>query len=90
MYLDVSGDQVHWVTLNIGDSRVYLSRDGVIAQITTDHSVVQELVDAGTLTRDEAEHHPDSNIITRAVGFNARPIADFWMLPVHTPPWSRF
>mgnify|MGYP002652395700 CR=1 FL=1 len=35
-------------------------------------------------TRAEAEHHPDSNIITRAVGFNAKPYADFWMLPART------
>lgn len=68
VFLDVSGAEPHWVTLNIGDSRVYLLRDGVIAQITTDHSVVQELVAAGRLSPEEAESHPYGNVITRAVG----------------------
>jgi protein phosphatase len=58
----------HWVTLNIGDSRVYLLRDGQIVQITTDHSVVQELIAAGRLSPEEAENHPYGNVITRAVG----------------------
>ena len=68
VYLDVSGDEPHWVTLNIGDSRVYLLRDGALAQITTDHSVVQELISSGRLSPEEAENHPYGNVITRAVG----------------------
>ena len=48
VYLDTSGDAPHWVTLNIGDSRVYLVRDGAIVQVTTDHSVVQELIAVGS------------------------------------------
>jgi len=68
VYLDTSGDAAHWVTLNIGDSRVYLVRDETIVQITTDHSVVQELVAAGRLSPEEAENHPYGNVITRAVG----------------------
>ncbi len=68
VYLDVTGPVPHWVTLNIGDSRVYLSRDGSIVQITTDHSVVQELISAGRLSPEEAENHPYGNVITRAVG----------------------
>jgi protein phosphatase len=68
VFLDQSGHEPHWVTLNIGDSRVYLARDGAIAQITTDHSVVQELVAAGRLSPEEAESHPYGNVITRAVG----------------------
>jgi protein phosphatase len=68
VFLDTSEDPPHWVTLNIGDSRVYLLRDGAIAQITTDHSVVQELVAAGRLSPEEAENHPYGNVITRAVG----------------------
>ena len=82
VYLDVSGDQVHWVTLNIGDSRVYLSRDGVIAQITTDHSVVQELVAAGRLSPEEAENHPYGNVITRAVGPSDSVTPDYVRLDV--------
>ncbi len=51
-----------------GDSRAYRLRDDQIVQLTRDHSVVQDLVDAGILRPDEAEGHPNSNIITRAVG----------------------
>ncbi len=71
-----------FAVFNIGDSRVYSLEHNELTQITVDHSVVQELVDAGTLTRDEADHHPDSNIITRAVGFNSVPAPDYWMIPV--------
>ena len=48
-----------------GDSRAYLVRDGRLTQLTHDHSYVQELVDCGTITAKEAEHHPQKNIITR-------------------------
>ena len=51
-----------------GDSRVYRIRDGEAQLLTKDHSFVQDLVDAGDLTEDEAEGHPMSNVITRAVG----------------------
>lgn len=68
VYLDTSTPEPTWVTLNIGDSRVYLFRDGGLAQVTTDHSVVQELISAGRLSPEEAENHPYGNVITRAVG----------------------
>ena len=68
VFLDVSGEEPTWVTFNIGDSRVYLFRDGGLAQVTTDHSVVQELISAGRLSPEEAESHPYGNVITRAVG----------------------
>ena len=55
-----------------GDSRAYLYRDGKLAQLTHDHSYVQELVDCGTITPEEAEHHPQKNIITRALGVDYR------------------
>lgn len=51
-----------------GDSRAYRIRDDQIVQLTRDHSMVQDLVDAGMLRPDEAVDHPNSNIITRAVG----------------------
>ena len=52
----------------IGDSRVYLLRDGTLRQLTKDHSYVQEQVDAGFLTPEQAKYHPYSNVITRCVG----------------------
>ena len=67
---------------NIGDSRVYSYLDGVLEQLTIDHSIVQELLDAGAITAAEAEVHPHSNVITRAVGFNEDPVPDYWFIPI--------
>ncbi len=58
----------HFACLWAGDARVYLLRDGLITQVTRDHSLVQELVDAGAITAEEAEGHPRANVITRAIG----------------------
>jgi PPM family protein phosphatase len=52
----------------VGDSRVYLLRNGQLHQLTKDHSYVQEQVDAGFLTPEQARYHPYSNVITRCVG----------------------
>lgn len=52
----------------VGDSRVYMLRDGALQQLTKDHSYVQEQVDAGFLTPEQARYHPYSNVITRCVG----------------------
>ena len=60
-----------------GDSRAYLYRDGALTQLTHDHSYVQELVDCGTITVEEAEHHPQKNIITRALGVDYRLDSEF-------------
>lgn len=58
----------HFVGLWAGDSRIYRLRDHHIEMLTTDHSAVAELVLSGQMTWDEAEQHPQSNAITRAVG----------------------
>lgn len=56
------------VIAHAGDSRAYLLRDGTLTQLTKDHSMVRYLVDIGQISEDEAQKHPDKNIITRAVG----------------------
>lgn len=62
---------------NVGDSRLYLIRDD-IKQITKDHSLVEEMVRAGEIKRDDARFHPDKNIITRAVGAEPNVLVDFF------------
>ena len=64
----LSGDR--YLIGQVGDSRVYLLRDGTLRQLTKDHSYVQEQVDAGYLTPEQARYHPYSNVITRCVGAN--------------------
>lgn len=58
----------HFVAFWAGDSRLYRFRDGEVEMLTSDHSAVAELVEAGEMTWDEAELHPLSNMVTRAVG----------------------
>ncbi len=63
---------------NIGDSRAYIVTSDDIRRITVDHSVVEELVQRGTISREEARNHPDKNIITRALGTEEFVDADFY------------
>ncbi len=64
--------------VNVGDSRAYLISPDEITQLTKDHSLVQMLVDQGMLTKEEAAHHPDKNLITRAVGADETVEADYF------------
>jgi len=54
--------------VHLGDSRGYLMRDGVLTQVTTDHTFVQHLVDIGRITPQEAEHHPQRSVVMRVLG----------------------
>lgn len=63
----------------VGDSRAYMLRDGKLSQLTKDHSYVQEQVDAGYLTPEQARTHPYSNVITRCVGANADVMPDIYV-----------
>lgn len=72
---------------NVGDSRAYLMSKGSMCQVTQDHSLVEELVRKGRLTREEAKEHPKKNIITRAIGVEASVKCDIF--EVKAPPGSR-
>jgi len=63
---------------NVGDSRAYACRNRELLQITRDHSVVEELVANGTITKEEARNHPQRNIITRAIGADGLTEADIF------------
>lgn len=82
VFLDLDGEEPTWVSLNIGDSRVYLLREDRLIQVTTDHSVVQELITAGKISPEEAEGHPYSNVITRAVGASELTAPDYIAIDV--------
>jgi PPM family protein phosphatase len=73
----LAGDR-HLQLAHVGDSRAYLLRDGSLEQLTTDHTVVGELVRRGRLTPEQAAIHPERSILTRAVGLDPR-------VPVDTP-----
>lgn len=73
--------------VNVGDSRCYLIENGMIRQITVDHSLVQLLVDRGEITAEEARVHPKKNLITRALGVDSTVDCD--LLRVETGPGSR-
>ena len=67
-----------------GDSRAYLWRGGQIRQLTRDHSMVQQLVDSGQITREQAALHPQKNLITRALGVSATIVPEYNRCEVQT------
>ena len=71
-----------WLLANVGDSRVYRFVDDVLEQVSVDHSLVQELVEAGEITTDEAATHPERHVVTRALGGPKAAEADYFLLPL--------
>ncbi|MFD1212432.1 PP2C family protein-serine/threonine phosphatase [Arthrobacter sp. GCM10027362] len=71
-----------WLVFNVGDSRTYRFSHGRLEQITRDHSEVQELLDLGRITAQQALVHPRRNVVTRALGTGEDGEPDFWLLPV--------
>lgn len=72
----------HYACLWAGDSRAYLIRGARMEQLTRDHSMVQELIDSGALSRRDARSYGRSNVITRAVGVNDRLALDLHQGPI--------
>lgn len=70
-----------WIA-HIGDSRAYLCREGQLVQLTQDHSLVNELLQQGELTMEEAQNHPRRHVLTRALGVNEQPEIDLRQLTV--------
>lgn len=72
----------YWLVMNIGDSRTYRLSQGQFAQVSVDHSEVQELVDTGEITVEQATVHPRRHVVTRALGTGDDTEADYWLLPI--------
>jgi protein phosphatase len=73
-----------WMVLNLGDSRTYRLADGRLTQLSTDHSEVQEMVQAGQITQAEARTHPRRNVVTKALGAGVVCEPDYWLAPLRT------
>ena len=71
-----------WLLANLGDSRVYRFVDGELEQVSVDHSLVQELVDDGMITREQMATHPARHVVTRALGGPDHADADYFLLPL--------
>ena len=68
---------------HVGDSRIYLLRDGLLQRLSEDHSLVSELVQSGRLTEAEAERHPQRNVVTRVLGTEPDVIVDTFTIDLH-------
>lgn len=71
-----------WLVANVGDSRTYRYSEGELSQVTTDHSLVQELLAAGEVSPEEARTYARRHVITRALGGTVEPELDCWYLPM--------
>lgn len=85
--VQVQAPDSQFVIANVGDSRAYRFLDGELTQVSVDHSVVQELIDSGRLDPADAEHHPERNVVTRALGGMTASVPDLFQLSL--PPGGR-
>ena len=76
----IKGNQM--AVAHVGDSRIYLLHHGTLVRVTHDHSYVEELVDSGQITADEARNHPSRSVVTRALGSDPEMYADHFTLEV--------
>ena len=74
----------------VGDSRLYLMREGHIYRMTEDHTVVNELANQGLLSREQARLHPDRNVLSRALGSKVEVLISVWEEPVTVEAGDRF
>src|SRR5688500_3619937 len=72
----------YWLVMNIGDSRTYRLSQSRLEQVSVDHSEVQEMVDTGEITAEQATVHPRRHVVTRALGTGDETEADYWLLPI--------
>ena len=77
-------ERLCWLAFNVGDSRIYRYSGGALTRVSVDHSVVQEMIDAGEISEEQALTHPMRNMITRAVGSGVEVSPDFWLLAAAT------
>ena len=75
-------DGPQWLLANVGDSRIYRFTHGELLRVSTDHSLVQRLVDSGRITEEQARHHPERHIVTRALGGPEPLDPDFFDVPL--------
>jgi len=80
--------EFRWLAFHVGDSRIYRCSENGLERVSTDHSVVQALVDAGAISEERALTHPQRHMITKALGFGDRGGADYTYLPLE--PGQRF
>jgi serine/threonine protein phosphatase PrpC len=73
---------LHWLVFNVGDSRTYRLSNGLLEQVTVDHSEVQQLLDRGVIGTEQMATHPRRHVITRALSAGGDSRVDFWLLPI--------
>ena len=80
----VAGEEPRVLVANVGDARTYMGRNGALTRLSVDHSYVQELVNEGIITPEEARVHPRRNIVTRALGIDRSVVVDVFSHLVRT------